>query len=185
MRLNFKQNKNNSKFDRIRIQAANSIGVGHFSSIIKIKTNPLPPLPPNLECVSTSYNNIKLKWNQITLNNTDLFLDLANPSNIDNKIVYNLQMMHGADHSIDTKLITDDLFTSVYKGTANSFRVNKLEESTNYAFRISAINETAQGTWSNILIFKTDRSPPVITKSNFFFSTFIKFILASLFCHTT
>ncbi len=80
-------------------------------------------------------------------------------------------MTHEAKHPLDTTSTrpANELFTSVYKGPANFFKLNKLEEATSYAFRISATNETGQGTWSDILKFKTDRSPPVITKSIYFF----------------
>ena len=88
-------------------------------------------------------------------------------------------MIYEAKHLLDINNVklSDDLFTSVYKGPANFFKVNRLEESTNYAFRISATNETGQGAWSNILTFKTARSPPIITKS----SAFFRFILTIYF----
>ena len=47
---------------RIRVQAVNSIGVGAFSTAIKVTTRSLPPSPPSVECVSAGPNNLKLKW---------------------------------------------------------------------------------------------------------------------------
>ncbi|EPY81636.1 hypothetical protein CB1_000724010 [Camelus ferus] len=51
---------------RIRIQALNSLGAGPFSHMIKLKTKPLPPDPPRLECVAFSHQNLKLKWGEGT-----------------------------------------------------------------------------------------------------------------------
>ena len=140
------------------MQAANSVGVGHFSNIVKVKTKALAPAPPNLDCVSASYNSIKLKWNA-ALFPVQFDTNTAAKSALnDSQLIYNLEMMKQADES-DTKM-----FNSVYKGTANYFKVNKLQESTNYLFRISCLNETGQGKWSDIYKFKTTKSPPVITK---------------------
>lgn len=50
---------------RVRVQAANSIGSGSFSSAVKVTTKPLPPAPPSLECVSSTYNTIRLKWQEL------------------------------------------------------------------------------------------------------------------------
>lgn len=47
---------------RIRVQAVNGIGVGAFSSPVKVTTRPLPPNPSRLECVSYAPNSLKLKW---------------------------------------------------------------------------------------------------------------------------
>lgn len=51
---------------RIRIQALNSLGAGPFSHTIKLKTKPLPPDPPRLECVAFNHQNLKLKWGEGT-----------------------------------------------------------------------------------------------------------------------
>lgn len=47
---------------RIRVQALNSLGAGPFSHSVKLKTKPLPPEPPRLECAVYSHQNLKLKW---------------------------------------------------------------------------------------------------------------------------
>ncbi len=44
------------------MQAINAIGVGAFSSAVKVTTRALPPDPPRLECVGCTHNSIKLKW---------------------------------------------------------------------------------------------------------------------------
>ena len=47
---------------RIRIQALNSLGAGPFSHTFKLKTKPLPPQPPHLECTTFSHQTLRLKW---------------------------------------------------------------------------------------------------------------------------
>lgn len=47
---------------RIRIQALNSLGAGPFSHTFKLKTKPLPPQPPRLECTAFSHQTLRLKW---------------------------------------------------------------------------------------------------------------------------
>lgn len=46
----------------MRVQAVNSIGVGAFSSIVKVTTRALPPSPPAIECMAAGSNFLKLKW---------------------------------------------------------------------------------------------------------------------------
>lgn len=124
--------------------------------MIKLRTKALAPAAPQLECVSTSYNNIKLKWHGEPYTDSSLSSNAKLALN-DYQIVYNLEMM--ADK------VAGEKFTCVYKGPLNYFKANKLKESSKYLFRISALNETGQGKWSDIHKFKTTKSPPVITKS--------------------
>ena len=49
-------------FYRVRIQAVNGIGVGAFSSPVKVTTRPLPPNPSKLECGTYAPNSLKLRW---------------------------------------------------------------------------------------------------------------------------
>jgi hypothetical protein len=141
--------------------------------MIKFKTKALPPLPPHIECVSTSYNNIKLKWNHLLNNNnnnnnninTNTETNLISSVSLNTKqalndyqIVYNLEMMN-ASNKVD-----DKQFKTVYSGPLNMFKVNKLQESTDYLFRINASNETGQGKFSDTYRFTTTKSPPLILK---------------------
>lgn len=144
---------------KFRIQAANSVGIGQFSNLIKFKTRALAPLPPCLDCVSTSYNSIKLKWSSMNL------VDQQQTSSskialTDYQIVYNLEMMIPEDSNSD-----EDTFKSVYKGPLNVFKVTKLQESSCYLFRICALNEAGQSNWSDIYKFSTSKSPPIISKA--------------------
>lgn len=106
---------------KVRVQAANSVGVGPFSNVTKLRTKALAPLPPHMECVSTSYNSIKLKWftgalsmsssgsfndgnltaagfaNSLAVSSTAVSSSLSssksNALSNDYQIVYNLEMM--------------------------------------------------------------------------------------------
>ncbi|KAG7250401.1 hypothetical protein CRUP_001564, partial [Coryphaenoides rupestris] len=51
---------------RIRVQALNSLGAGPFSHAFKLKTKPLPPAPPRLECTAFSHQTLRLKLNEST-----------------------------------------------------------------------------------------------------------------------
>ena len=44
------------------MQAVNIVGAGPFSTQVKVTTRPLPPEPPQVECVSFGSNSLKLKW---------------------------------------------------------------------------------------------------------------------------
>ena len=134
---------------KLRIQAANSVGVGQFSNMVKFKTKALPPQPPNLECVWISYNGIKLKWN--TNDNFSYILQYKKND-------------HKYDKDNDDNVNWDKL-TTIYEGSSNQFRLNKLIESSSYLFRICAVNEAGQGKWSHVYNFSTTKSPPIITKA--------------------
>ncbi len=130
-------------FYKLRIQAANSIGVGSFSNPIKIKTRCLPPVAPNLELVSANFNSIKVKWTQV--NNNDL------------ETIYFLEYKP-TTHENENK------FLLAYEGLLNACRVTKLNESTSYTFRVCAQNESGKGEWSPYHTFSTTKSPPILSK---------------------
>ncbi|CAF0919214.1 unnamed protein product, partial [Brachionus calyciflorus] len=131
---------------RFRIQAANSVGIGQFSNMVKFRTKALVPQAPNLECVSISYNSIKLKWT------------------IGDNLVYILQTKK-FEEIIDEH--SEEDFVTIYKGQLGVFKLNKLLESTSYLFRICAINEAGQGKWSDVCKYTTSKSPPLINKPPF------------------
>ncbi|XP_046573068.1 LOW QUALITY PROTEIN: fibronectin type-III domain-containing protein 3A-like [Haliotis rubra] len=119
---------------RIRIQAVNSIGVGTFSTPVKVTTKALPPNPPKIECVNVAPNSLKLKWG-----------DGRNPD----MITYHLEMEKD-----------DGSFQTVYSGPAHNHKVNRLTELTSYEFRIYACNEAGQGPYSDTYTFSTTKAPP-------------------------
>uniref|UniRef100_A0A8C6UN60 Fibronectin type III domain containing 3A n=1 Tax=Neogobius melanostomus TaxID=47308 RepID=A0A8C6UN60_9GOBI len=116
---------------RIRIQALNSLGAGPFSHMVKMKTKPLPPQPPRLECTAFSHQTL--------------------PSD---SLQFHLQM---GDRS--------GRFVSLYKGPCHTHKVQRLNESTSYTFRIQAFNEAGEGPFSTVYTFSTPRSPPAPVKA--------------------
>ncbi|KAM9326766.1 fibronectin type-III domain-containing protein 3A-like [Gastrophryne carolinensis] len=128
---------------RIRIQAMNSLGAGPFSASIKAKTKPPPPNPPHLECVVFSHQSLKLKWG-----------DGSSKALATETSQYNLQM--------EDKL---SRFFTIYNGPCHTYKVQRLNESTTYNFRIQACNESGEGPFSDIYSFATTKSLPVALKA--------------------
>ncbi|XP_077164430.1 fibronectin type-III domain-containing protein 3A-like isoform X2 [Paroedura picta] len=128
---------------RIRVQAFNSLGAGPFSPSIKAKTKPLPPDPPHVECVIFSYQSLKLKWGEGPSRAL-----IANPTQ------FNLQMEDRLGR-----------FTTVYSGPCHTYKVQRLNESTTYYFRIQACNDAGEGAFSEVYAFTTTRSPPPALKA--------------------
>lgn len=130
---------------KIRVRAVNTIGQGSFSSTVKCQTKSLPPDPPQLECVTSTCNSIKLKWT--TLNH-------ILPAVSDRVLTYIIEM-EGKDGN----------FNCIYTGNTSSHKINKLQENTSYHFRICAKNETGAGPWSEICTFTTTKAPPNALKA--------------------
>ncbi|KAM4796076.1 fibronectin type-III domain-containing protein 3A [Rhinophrynus dorsalis] len=127
---------------RIRVQALNSLGAGPFSHSVKLKTKPLPPDPPRLECAVSSHQNLKLKW-----------AEGAAKTLTTNSIQYHLQMED-----------KNGRFLSLYKGPCHTYKVQRLNESTSYKFRIQACNEAGEGPFSTEYVFTTPKSLPAALK---------------------
>ncbi|OXB77223.1 UNVERIFIED_CONTAM: hypothetical protein H355_012590 [Colinus virginianus] len=127
---------------RIRIQALNSLGAGPFSHTIKLKTKPLPPDPPRLECVAYSSQTLKLKWGEGTA------------KALTDSIQYHLQMED-----------KNGRFVSLYRGPCHTYKVQRLSESTSYKFCIQACNEAGEGPLSQEYIFTTPKSVPAALKA--------------------
>uniref|UniRef100_A0A667Z828 Fibronectin type III domain containing 3A n=1 Tax=Myripristis murdjan TaxID=586833 RepID=A0A667Z828_9TELE len=128
---------------RIRIQALNSLGAGPFSHTFKLKTKPLPPQPPRLECTAFSHQTLRLKWG-----------DGPAKAATSDALQYQLQMEDKSGR-----------FISLYKGPCHTHKVQRLNESTSYSFRIQAFNEAGEGPFSNVYTFTTPRSPPAPVKA--------------------
>ncbi|XP_043556337.1 fibronectin type-III domain-containing protein 3A isoform X3 [Chiloscyllium plagiosum] len=128
---------------RVRVQAVNSIGPGPFSHTIKAKTKPLPPEPPRLECVAFSYQTLKLKWGEGTAK------VLASDA-----IQYVLQMED-----------KNGRYSTICKGPCHTHKVQRLNESTCYRFKIQACNEAGEGSFSDVYTFTTAKSPPSPVKA--------------------
>ncbi|XP_067419204.1 fibronectin type-III domain-containing protein 3A isoform X3 [Emydura macquarii macquarii] len=127
---------------RIRIQALNSLGAGPFSHTIKLKTKPLPPDPPRLECAVYNSQTLKLKWGEGT------------SKALTDSIQYHLQMED-----------KNGRFISLYRGPCHTYKVQRLIESTSYKFCIQACNEAGEGPLSQEYIFTTPKSVPAALKA--------------------
>ncbi|XP_061683033.1 fibronectin type-III domain-containing protein 3A isoform X2 [Syngnathoides biaculeatus] len=128
---------------RMRIQAQNSLGTGPFSQTFKVKTKPLPPQPPRLECAAFSHHTLRLKWG-----------DGPAKAAASDPLQYHLQTEDKSGR-----------FISLYEGTCHTHKVQRLNESTSYAFRIQALNEAGSGPFSAVYTFTTLRSPPASLKA--------------------
>ncbi|KAM4700948.1 fibronectin type-III domain-containing protein 3A isoform 1-T1 [Discoglossus pictus] len=128
---------------RIRVQALNSLGSGPFSHAIKLKTKPLPPEPPRLECAVYSHQNLKLKWGEGTSKTLPT-----------DSIQYHLQMED-----------KNGRYVSLYRGPCHTYKVQRLNESTSYKFQIQACNEAGEGPFSIEYVFTTPKSLPAALKA--------------------
>jgi hypothetical protein len=168
---------------RVRVQAVNAVGAGQFSLPVKIRTKCLPPpAPATLECTAASYNSIKLKWSAVSSASSEFETNTLNP------LVYVLEMKpvvsaasvvveNEHDDDDDEAVVDDnhnekdsDLFTLIYKGPLTSYKASKLAESSEYLFRVAAVNEAGQGDWCEPCgggRFATTTAPPVIHKAPF------------------
>lgn len=132
---------------KVRVQAVNSIGAGAFCLAHKITTKPLPPKSPRLECIQYGYNALKLKWG-----------NEGSPAT--SKGSANVMDFQRFYVEMKIKSSSKD-FQNIYTGTRNSIKVQKLHESTDYAFRICAQTEHAgMGAWSDEYCFRTHAAQP-------------------------
>ncbi|CRL01169.1 CLUMA_CG014459, isoform B [Clunio marinus] len=135
---------------KVKVQAVNNIGAGAFTQPHKITTKPLPPKAPRLECIQYGYNSLKLKWGN-------------DGATISSK---SANLMDFQRFEVDMKIKSSSKdFQNIYAGTRNSIKVQKLHESTVYAFRICAQTEHAGiGGWSDEYLFKTQAAQPNTVK---------------------
>lgn len=125
---------------KVKIQAVNAIGCGSLSSTLRVTTLRLPPAPPKLECIATAHNYLKLKWGEGK--NADY-------------TQYCVMMENQRTQELQC----------VFKGTAFTCKVNKLQELTTYKFRISASNDAGEGEFSDEYAFTTTFAPPTGIKA--------------------
>ncbi|GFY48448.1 fibronectin type III domain-containing protein 3B [Trichonephila inaurata madagascariensis] len=123
---------------RARIQAINEIGEGPFCEVVEVETMKSPPSPPELECVATGHNFLKLKWGDTKKDNLFYTVEMSNKSKS---------------------------FAPVYHGAGLSYKVNRLQENTLLDFRICASNESGQGPYSTVYTFQTSRASPPSLKA--------------------
>ncbi|XP_060516675.1 fibronectin type-III domain-containing protein 3A isoform X2 [Cylas formicarius] len=124
---------------KVKVQAVNAMGAGSLSATWRTSTLRLPPAPPTLSCVGTGHTYLKLKW--------------GDGKNLDY-----------TQYSVEMENQRSREWQCVYKGTALSCKVNKLQELTKYRFRINATNDAGVGEFSDEYEFSTCIASPVAVK---------------------
>ncbi|CAI2356564.1 unnamed protein product [Caenorhabditis sp. 36 PRJEB53466] len=122
----------NTKY-QFQVVAKSKIGNSE-PAIINIRTHPLPPVPPKMECDRES-SALKLRWQRITTSED---------------IVYKV-----------TRLNENGQQQSVYEGENNTFKVKGLTEDTEYSFQVKVTDRnTGSSAVSESYIFRTTIAPP-------------------------
>lgn len=131
----------------VLIQAVNAIGSSPSSVPLVVRTRPLPPAPPPLECSAAGPQSLKLKWGE-NASNTHTRALLADD------MVYTLQM-EDKNHR----------FVTIYRGPSHTYKVQRLTESSSYRFRIQAVSDAGEGPFSETHTFCTTKSVPPALKA--------------------
>ncbi|XP_062377150.1 fibronectin type III domain-containing protein 3B [Sardina pilchardus] len=126
----------------VQVQAENEIGAGPLCEPLLVRTRPLPPAPPRLECAAVGPQSLKLRWGDSS----------RAPSSED--VTYTLQMED-----------KNQRFVAIYRGPSHTFRVQRLSESSRYSFRIQAVSEAGEGPFSETLVLSTSKSVPPTLKA--------------------
>ncbi|XDV47650.1 hypothetical protein PO909_017225 [Leuciscus waleckii] len=126
----------------LQIRAENEIGPGPFSRTLTVRTRPLPPSPPRLECAAVGPQSLKLRWG------------FSSRSQLNDDTTYILQMED-----------KNQRFVVVYRGPSHTFKLQRLSESSWYRFRIQAVSEAGEGPFSETYTFSTTKSLPQTLKA--------------------
>uniref|UniRef100_A0A8C1Q3G0 Fibronectin type III domain containing 3Bb n=1 Tax=Cyprinus carpio TaxID=7962 RepID=A0A8C1Q3G0_CYPCA len=126
----------------LQIRAENEMGPGPFSQILTVRTRPLPPSPPRLECAAVGPQSLKLRWG------------FSSRSQLTDDTTYTLQMEN-----------RNQRFVVVYRGSSHTFKLQRLSESSQYRFRIQAVSEAGEGPFSETYTFSTTKSLPQTLKA--------------------
>uniref|UniRef100_A0A673N542 Fibronectin type III domain-containing protein 3B-like n=1 Tax=Sinocyclocheilus rhinocerous TaxID=307959 RepID=A0A673N542_9TELE len=126
----------------LQIRAENEMGPGPFSQTLTVRTRPLPPSPPRLECAAVGPQSLKLRWG------------FSSRSQLTDDTTYILQMED-----------RNQRFVVVYRGPSHTFKLQRLSESSRYRFRIQAVSEAGEGPFSDTYTFCTTKSLPQTLKA--------------------
>uniref|UniRef100_A0A8C5HK17 Fibronectin type-III domain-containing protein n=1 Tax=Gouania willdenowi TaxID=441366 RepID=A0A8C5HK17_GOUWI len=129
----------------VHIQAVNAIGSSPSSAPLLMRTRPLPPAPPPLECSAAGPQSLKLKWGENVSHTRALMSE---------DMVYTLQM-EDKNHR----------FVTIYRGPSHTYKVQRLMESSSYSFRIQAISDAGDGPFSDTHTFCTTKCVPPALKA--------------------
>uniref|UniRef100_A0A671SMH1 Fibronectin type III domain-containing protein 3B-like n=1 Tax=Sinocyclocheilus anshuiensis TaxID=1608454 RepID=A0A671SMH1_9TELE len=126
----------------LQIRAENEMGPGPFSQTLTVRTRPLPPSPPRLECAAVGPQSLKLRWG------------FSSRSQLTDDTTYVLQMED-----------RNQRFVVVYRGPSHTFKLQRLSESSRYRFRIQAVSEAGEGPFSETYTICTTKSLPQTLKA--------------------
>ncbi|XP_073686685.1 fibronectin type III domain-containing protein 3B [Garra rufa] len=126
----------------LQIRAENEMGPGPFSQTLTVRTRPLPPSPPRLECAAGGPQSLKLRWG------------FSSRSQLADDTTYILQMED-----------KNQRFVVVYQGPSHTFKLQRLSESSRYCFRIQAVSKAGEGPFSETYSFSTTKSLPQTLKA--------------------
>uniref|UniRef100_A0A671Q4F2 Fibronectin type III domain-containing protein 3B-like n=1 Tax=Sinocyclocheilus anshuiensis TaxID=1608454 RepID=A0A671Q4F2_9TELE len=126
----------------LQIRAENEMGPGPFSQTLTVRTRPLPPSPPRLECAAVGPQSLKLRWG------------FSSRSQLTDDTTYILQMED-----------RNQRFVVVYRGPSHTFKLQRLSESSRYRFRIQTVSEAGEGPFSETYTFSTTKSLPQTLKA--------------------
>uniref|UniRef100_A0A673MY14 Fibronectin type III domain-containing protein 3B-like n=1 Tax=Sinocyclocheilus rhinocerous TaxID=307959 RepID=A0A673MY14_9TELE len=126
----------------LQIRAENEMGPGPFSQTLTVRTRPLPPSPPRLECAAVGPQSLKLRWG------------FSSRSQLTDDTTYILQMED-----------RNQRFVLVYRGPSHTFKLQRLSESSRYRFRIQTVSEAGEGPFSETYTFSTTKSLPQTLKA--------------------
>uniref|UniRef100_A0AAR2K2C1 Fibronectin type-III domain-containing protein n=1 Tax=Pygocentrus nattereri TaxID=42514 RepID=A0AAR2K2C1_PYGNA len=127
----------------VQVRAENAVGAGPFGPSLRVRTRPLPPAPPRLECAAAGPQSLKLRWGDS---------NSRGPSTDETTFI--LQMED-----------RNQRFVPIYRGPSHTFKVQRLSESSRYTFRIQAVSEAGEGPFSDMYSFTTAKSVPPTLKA--------------------
>ncbi len=144
----------------LKVRAVNDVGAGAYGDAARLRTRPLPPAPPRLECANANHNSLKLRW---AAHPASPSVNMSSSGDAPSGYVLEMENSRGQ-------------FQSVYNGPAPSHKVNKLSENTRYRFRVCASNQAGMGPFSKVHDFATAYALPPPMKSKFVHKSFVALV---------
>ncbi|XP_075908491.1 LOW QUALITY PROTEIN: fibronectin type III domain-containing protein 3B-like [Petromyzon marinus] len=143
----------------VRVQAVNALGAGPLGARAVGRTRPQPPAPPRLECAPPGPHSLKLRWGE----------SLGRPAT-GGAAAAAVAVAAGGSIAEPTHYVlavedTQGRLTVLYSGPCHTYKVQRLQESTEYRFRIQASNQAGRGPYSELHSFTTGKAIPPAPKA--------------------
>ncbi|XP_074863783.1 fibronectin type-III domain-containing protein 3a-like isoform X2 [Carettochelys insculpta] len=153
-----------------RVQAVNIAGVGLFGDIGVVTTPASVPAAVSvlhlleedqMEVLCPLSMCLAIQWEEPSCHGSDI-------------IGYNIE--YGEKQLVTVGRVTSHVlenlhpdtlyrFVTVYSGPCHTYKVQRLNESTTYYFKIQAYNDAGEGEFSEVYAFTTTKSPPASLKA--------------------